>query len=152
MDRFRLQAGRLAQALGRTARGGTEQHPRTLRREDAQDRRDDRCLADARSAGHHENLRDQGQSHGHLLAVRQLKPSLSLDPGDRFVGIDRRPRRSSGPKHPETLSDRLLGPMQAAKKEALGGRDGIGDNRSRGDFLPECALNQGPRHVKQRLR
>ena len=93
VDRLRLPAGRLAQAFGGPTRRGAEQHPRPLRGEDTQDRMDDRGLSHARPARDHKDLRAESQAHGPLLAVRQLDAGLPLDPGDRFVGIDRRPGR-----------------------------------------------------------
>jgi hypothetical protein len=78
VNRFGLKAGSFVHPLGRAAGGGTQQEPYMLGRENAQDGVDDRGLADARSAGNHQNLRSKRQPDRRFLTFgeRQVDPLL----------------------------------------------------------------------------
>ena len=88
VDRLRLQPGGLAHPLGGAPGRRAQQDADILGGQDAQDRVDDRRLADARPAGNHRDLRGERRPDGIGLAGRQGEPGPPFHPGQRLVGID----------------------------------------------------------------
>ena len=96
MDRLCLNPGALGEAFSSTTRGGAERDCDGLREQDLEDGVDQCRLTDAGTAGDYQHLGGESDANGLSLTIgkRQLRPLL--DPRDSLVGIDRRPRRSSG--------------------------------------------------------
>ena len=63
-----------------------------------------------------------------LLALRQREAGPALDPGDRLVGIDRRPGRRAGGERAEPLGDALLGPVKPGEEHASAAPDRVRDH------------------------
>ena len=81
VDRLCLEPGGLAHPLRGTPGRRAQQDIDALGGQDAQDRVDDRRLADARPAGDDGGLRGERHPDGIGLAGRQGKPGVALHPG-----------------------------------------------------------------------
>src|SRR5271155_1402162 len=75
VDRCRLDARRLGHPLGRAASRSAEEQSHAFGNEDLEDRIDDGCLADTRTAGDHQRLRHQRQADRRPLTVSELQPA-----------------------------------------------------------------------------
>ena len=93
---FASQAGRLREALGGAARGRAERHPDPLGPQDREDRVHQRGLAHAGPAGDHEELGARGEAQRFGLHRREGHPEALLDPGDRAIDVEGRPRDGAG--------------------------------------------------------
>ena len=81
-----LEPGRLGHALGGAAGRRAQQQLHALRGENAQDRVDDRGLADAGAAGDDQDLGRQRKPDRRFWLGGQFKADPLLDPGQRLVG------------------------------------------------------------------
>ena len=138
MDGLGLDARRLGHALGGAAGRRAKQQLHALGREDAQDRIDDRRLADARAAGDHQHLGRQRQPDRRLLAVGKLQAGLASRPRatpSRRRSTARAACRSAMREQP--LGDRLLGPVEAGQEDA-------------GRLADACRRSPRPRPVRDR--
>src|SRR5260370_848130 len=79
------------QALGRAPGRSAEQKLHGLRCENTQDRVDDGGLADARSAGDHEDLGSECKTDSRFLAWRQFEADPILYPWQCPIAVDRVP-------------------------------------------------------------
>jgi hypothetical protein len=108
-------------------------------------------LADAGTAGDYQHLGGESDANSLSLAIgeRQLRPLL--DPGDRLVGIDQRPRRSSDCERLELFGDLPLGPVEPGKEDATVALEVIGDYGATFELEAECRFDELSRYFEQRL-
>jgi hypothetical protein len=149
MDRPRLEAGGLRQPLGRPSSRRREQHPHSLRRQDAQDRLDDRRLAHPRPAGDHKQLRAQRQRHRGALALGQRKPDPRLHPGDRALRIDLPPGRAACGEGAQPGGDAALGRMQTREDDAARRPHHVGHHRPFAEFERERLRDELRANIEQ---
>ena len=128
MDRLRLEAGALGQALGGAAGRGAERDRDRLGDQDLEQRVDQRGLADAGAAGDDHHLGDECDPERCLLAVgkRQLRPLL--DPRDRLIDGNRGPGRLADGERLELLGDFALGSVKPGKEDAASIFEIVGDD------------------------
>jgi hypothetical protein len=150
MDSLRLDPGALGEALGGTTGGGAERDRDGLGGQDLQQRVDERGLADTGPASDDEHLGNESDVNGLSLALceHQLRPLL--DPPDRLVGIDRRPRRSSDGERPELLGDLPLRPVEAGEEDATAAIEFIGDYGAAFELVAERRLDELRRYFELR--
>jgi hypothetical protein len=150
MDRLRLDPGALGQASGGTTGGGAERDCDGLREQDLEDGVDQGCLTDAGTAGDHHHLGNQCDANSLSLAIgeRQLRPLL--DPRDRLVGIDRRPRRSSDCEGLEIFGNLSLSPVEAREEGATAALEVIGDYGATFELEAQRRFDELYRYFEQR--
>ena len=120
VNRLCLEARRLRHALCGAASGRAKKKLDALRRQNAQDGVDDRCLSDARTAGDDEDLRHQSQANGFILAFRQRQTGFLFDPGEGLGWIDPRPGQLAVQESLQPFGNRLFGAVEAGQKNAIG--------------------------------
>ena len=151
VDGLGLEPGRLGHALGGAAGRGAQQQLHALCREDAQDRLDDRGLADARPAGDDQHLGHQRQPDRGDLALGKRQAGPLLDPRQRLVRVDPGPGQRAVRQPQQPLGDDPLGPVQARQKHARRLADPVGDDRALGQLQIERRADQLLRHLEQLL-
>ena len=124
----------LAHPLGRAPRGCAQQDIDALGEQDAQDRVDDRRLADPRPAGNHRGLGGKRHPDRIGLAGRQGETGIPLDPRQGLVRVDIGPGGLPGRDPKKTPGDRPLGPVQSAEEYAGDLPHRVGDHRAFGQF------------------
>ena len=128
--------------LGRAPGRRAQQDIDVLGGQDAQDRVDDRRLADPRSAGDDGDLRGERRAHRIGLAGRQGDPGLPLHPGQGLVRIDVGPWEIAG-RDPEQISgDRAFGPVQPPEEYAGRILHGVGNHRAFGQLQVQRGADQ----------
>ena len=142
VDRLRLEPGGLAHPLGGAPGRRAQQDIDALGGQDAQDRVDDRRLADARSAGDDGNLRGERRAYRIGLAGRQGEPGLALHPGQGLVRVDVGPWEIAGRDLQKTPGDRPLGPVQAAEEYAGDLPHRVGNHRAFGQLQVQRGADQ----------
>jgi hypothetical protein len=151
VDRHRLEAGGIGETLrGPSGRSGQ----RDVGRFGAQDpeQRIDQCrLADPGTAGDYQHLGGERHPDRRPLAVGERQAGALLDPGDRLVGIDRRPGRAAGGERLQPLGDVALGLIQCREKDAASPVHFICHYRAARDLLGEGGLDEVGRHLEQCL-
>ncbi len=149
MDRLRLEAGALGQALGGAAGRGAERDRDGFGDQDLQQRVDERGLADAGPAGDDHHLGDERDPERCFLAVgkRQLRPLL--DPGDRLVDIDRGPGRLPNGKRLELLGDFALGSVKCGKEDATTAFEIVGNDSTVLELKAQRRFDELGRHFEQ---
>ena len=93
VDGLGLDPGLLGHALGRASCGSRQRHPDALGDEQAQDRIEQRRLADTGSTRHHRDLGGKNQLQSLPLRGRQGLARTALDPGNGLVEVDLGPGR-----------------------------------------------------------
>ena len=93
VDGLGLDPGLLGHALGRPSRGSRQRHPDALGDEQAQDRVEQRRLADTGTTGHHRDLGGEHQLQSLALRGRQGLARAALHPGNGLVEVDLGPGR-----------------------------------------------------------
>ena len=141
-----------AHPLGGPPGRRAQQQPHAFGGEDAQDRIDDGGLADTRSAGDNQDLGKQGEPHRRLLAVGELQSGALLDPGQRLVRVDPRPRQGPVGQGEQALRDGALGPVQAGEEDAIGFADPVRYCRFVLQLEVKRRADQLRRDLKQALR
>ena len=106
----------LGEALGGAAGRRAQQRAHALGHQDLQDGLQHGGLADAGPAGEDQQLRAQRQRHRRALLVGERDPVLRAGPGERLVGVDRRPRRRAGGDRRQVLRDGPLGGVQRGEE------------------------------------
>ena len=142
MDGLRFETGGLAHPLRGPPGRSAKQVFHALGRQDAQDRVDDRRLADARPAGNHRDLRGERRPDGIGLAACQREPGSLFHPGQRLVRIDPGPWRFAGGNVENAPADRALGPVQAAEEYAGGLAHRVSDHRAVGQLQVQNGADQ----------
>ena len=142
MDRLRLQPGGLAHPLGRAPGRRTQQDIDTLGGQDAQDRVDDRRLADARPTGDDRYLRGERHPDRIGLTRRQGEPGLPLRPGQGLVRVDIRPGELASRNPQKPPGDRPLRPMQASEEHTGCILHRVGNHRTFGQLQIERRSDQ----------
>ena len=142
VDRLRLQPGGLAHPLGCAPGRRTQQDIDALGGQDAQDRVDDRRLADARSAGDDGDLRGERRAYRVGLARRQGEPGLTLHPGQGLARVDVGPWETARRDPQKTPGDRPFGPVQAAEEYAGDLPHRVGNHRAFGQLQVQRGADQ----------
>ena len=83
------------------------------------------------------------------IGERQLCPLL--DPWDRLVGIDRRPRRFSDRERIELFGNLPLSPVEPGEEDATAALEVIGDYGTTFELEVERRFDELSRHFEQRL-
>ena len=96
VDGLGLQPGLLGHALSRASRRSRQRHLDALGDQHAQDRVEQRRLADARTTRHHGHLGAEHQLQSLPLRGRQGLARAALDPGNGLVEVDLGPGRWAG--------------------------------------------------------
>ena len=144
VDGLGLQPGLLGHALGRASCGRGQRHPDALGDQQAQDRVEQRRLADARATGHHRHLGAEHQFQSLALRSRQGLARAALHPGNGLVEVDLRPRRWAGCPLDQPGGNGLLGQMQALEKQTGLVADGVRDDLSFGQAPRRWRCGSGP--------
>ena len=142
MDGLGFEAGALRKAFGRAPGRCAGLDARPFRPKYGEDRLEERGLAHAGTARHHENLRGDGKAYGLALARRQGQSDSVLDPRDRALRIDRRPRCRARRDRAEALGDLALGVVEAGEEDAACAADLIGDDAPLGELEAERRFDQ----------
>ena len=129
---------RLAARPGRRA----QQDIDALGGQDAQDRVDDRRLADARSAGDDGDLRGERRAYRIGLAGRQGETGLPFHPGQGLARVDVGPWEFAGRDSQKTPGDRAFGPVQAAEEYAGDLHHRVGNHRAFGQLQVQRGVDQ----------
>ena len=142
VDRLRLQPGGFAHPLRGTPGRRAQQDIDPLGGQDAQDRVDDRRLADARSAGDDGDLRGERRAYRIGLAESQGEPGLGFHPGQGLARVDVGPWEIAGRDPQKTPGDRQLGPVQAAEEYAGDLPHRVGNHRAFGQLQVQRGADQ----------
>ena len=120
----------------------TQQDIDALGGQDAQDRVDDRRLADARPAGDDGDLRGERRAYRVGLAGRQGEPGLALHPGQGLARVDVGPWEIAGGNVENAPGDRAFGPVQAAEEYAGDLPHRVGNHRAVGQLQVQRGADQ----------
>ena len=92
--------------------------------------------------------RSASRTASRWLAAR-VEPELALDPGDRLLGVDRRPGRAAGGQAAQPLGDALLGAVQPGQEHAGAALDRVGHHRPLGQLQLEGRVDHLGRDLQQ---
>ena len=96
-------------------------------------------------------LETESDANSLSLAIGERQLCPLLDPWDRHVGIDRRPRRSSDRERLELFGNLPLSPVEAGEEDATAAVEVIGDYGATLELEAECRVDELCRYFEQRL-
>ena len=146
-----LAAGALAEALRRTTGRRRQRNLDALGAEHLEDRVDQRGLADARTAGDDQDLREQSEPQRCPLALGERDAGPGLDPGHGLRRIDVRPGKHALLKGPETIRDGSFCPIQPGQEDAAAAVDLVRHDLAGLQLQVQRCLNERRRDLQQLL-
>ena len=149
MDRLRLEAGALGQALcGATSRG-RERDRDGLREKDFQDGVNQSRLSNTRTASDYQHIGSESDTNSLLLATGERQLRSLLYPRDSLVGINGGPGRLSSGERLEPLGDFALGSVKCSKEDATAAFEIVGHDGTTFEFEVQRRFDQFGRYFEQ---
>ena len=130
------------QPLGRPTCGRAQRHSNLLCDQHLQDRVDQGGLAHAGAAGDHQHFAGESNPDGLALACSQLQARSVFHPWDRLGRVDRRPGWTDGHENAQSLSNGLLGPIEAGQEHAAAAFQLVGHDVPGLQLQPQCRCDQ----------